>query len=84
MVDAFIFLPWDLNEFDFKVADSTLYFLQVLLHSLVSTLVVAVDLARYYLGITMYDHIFNTSCFHEVQPSHQGFIFGLVVGRREI
>ena len=65
-VGTFVFLPWDLNEFDFKVADPIFHFFQVFLHSLISALVVAVDLARYYLGIVMYDHIFSTCCFREV------------------
>ena len=84
MVGTFVFLPWDLNEFDFKAVDSILHFFQVFLHSFISALVVAIDLARYYLGIIMYDHIFSTCCLREIQPSHQGFIFDLIVGRREI
>ena len=84
MVGAFVFLPWDLNEFDLEAADSTLHLFQVLLHSLVSTLVIAVDLACYYLGITMHDHILSTCCPYEIQTSYQGFIFGLVVGCSEI
>ena len=83
-VRAFVFLPWDLNEFDFKAADSTLHFLQVLLHSLISALVVAIDLACYYLRIAMHNPIFSTYCLREIQPSHQGLVFSLVVGCREI
>ena len=66
MVGTFILLPWDLNEFDFEVADPILHFFQVLLHSLISALIVAVNLTCYYLGIAMYNHVFSTNCLCEV------------------
>ena len=83
-IGTFVFLLWDLTEFDPKAADSTLHFFQVLLHSLVSTLIITVDLACYYLGIAMYDHILSTCSPCEIQTSYQGFIFRLVVSCREI
>ena len=57
MVGALIFLPWDLNEFDLEAGYSTLHFLQVLFHPLVSTLKIAIDLTSYHLGVTIYDHV---------------------------
>ena len=83
-VDAFVFLPWDLNEFDLEAASSTLYFFQLLLHSFISTLIITVDLTCYHLGIAMYDHVLSTRSLCEIQTSYQGFIFRLVVGCGEI
>ena len=83
-IDEAVFLPRDLNESDLEAASSILHFFQVLLHSLVSTLVIAVDLACYHLGIAMYDHVLSTCSLCEIQTSYQGFIVRFVVGCREI
>ena len=49
MVNTFVFFPWDLNEFDFEVADLVFYFSKIPLHSIVLALVVAIDLTYYNL-----------------------------------
>ena len=81
---AHSFSSLDLNEFDLEATGSTLHFLEVLLHPLISTLITAVNLTCYHLGVAMYDHVLRTRSLCEIQTSYQGFIFRLVVGCREI
>ena len=84
MVSVLILFPWDLNKLHLDVINSILYLLKVFLHPFVLTLIVAINLADYYLGIAVYDHIFSPCCLGEIQPCYQSFVLCLVVSRREV
>ena len=61
-----------------------LHLLKVALHLFVLAFIVAIDLASYYLGIIVNNHIFNSYRLGEIHPCYQSFVLCLDIGRREI
>ena len=72
-----------LNHICPNIINSILHLLKVLLHPFVLAFIVAIDLAGYYLGITVHDHICSSCLLGEIQPCYQSFVLYLVIGCRE-
>ena len=83
-VNALVLLPWKLNKLYLEVANSILHLLEVLLHLFILALIVAINLAGYYLGIAVHDQIFSSCHLGKVQPRYQGFVLCFVIGHREV
>ena len=84
MVDVFVLVPWDLNKLRSEVVYSILHLLKVLLYPFVFTVIVAINLTGDYLRVAIHDHICCSCHFGEIQSYYQGFVFRLVIVRREI
>ena len=84
MAGVLVLLPWYLNKLRLKVVNSILHLLKILLHLFVLAFIVAIDLASYYLGIAVHDHICSSCHLGEIQPCYQSFVLCLIIGCREI
>ena len=73
-----ILLPWYLNKLHLEVVNSILHLFKVLLYSLILAFIAAINLASYYLGITINNHIFSSCHLGEIQPYYQSFVLYLV------
>ena len=79
-IDAFVLLPWDLDELDLETTNPTFYLIEVFLYSFTIAFVTTVDLTSYDLRVTVYDHILSPCHSCEVQSCYQDLVLCLIVG----